>query len=332
MRGRMIALALALLTLAFPARALTLTWNEVNDETYGATVGARVFADTLYALSGGEMEIDLYTDGALGFEMESMQGLQMGVLDIFRGNASTLGDYGAELIGATGLPYLFKSMEDFETMAESPLGQELLDSVEAADCGFIALSWLVEGPRNMFITERTYEELGRPEAITLDMMRDLNIRVPGTRMLIDTVGALGSAPIEVAYSEMLPALKSGNIDGAENGVIPYLSQGFYQAAPYYIDDAHIFGCGVVLVSSAAWESLTDQQKDWMREAGEAARDACYAHNLREQDAYYEQFPQKGVTVLPVADIEAWQDACDPIYESQSPAVQDVIHRIRAREY
>lgn len=332
MRRRIIALALAMLLMATPALALQLTWNELNDDTYGATVGARVFAEKLAELSGGDMEIDLYTNGALGSEKESLQGLQIGALDIFRGNASSLTDYGCERIGATGLPYLFASMEDFEAMAESPLGQELLDSVEDADCGFVALAWLVEGPRNMFITAQVYESLGAPEEITLDMMKDLYIRVPGTKILTDTVTALGAQPVEVVFSELVPSLRSGNIDGAENGVIPYISQGFSEAAPYYITDAHMFGCGVILISAGTWNSLTDAQKDWMRQAGRAASEACYQYNLKEETAYYDQFAASGIRALPVADIERWQDACAGIYDSQSDEVRDVIARIRAKDY
>lgn len=87
-----------------------LTWNEVNGEDYGATVGAHTFAEKIEELSGGHITIDLYINGTLGSEAESMQGIQMGTLDIFRGNASSLPNYGAELIGTTGLPYVFKDM------------------------------------------------------------------------------------------------------------------------------------------------------------------------------------------------------------------------------
>ena len=103
-----------------------LTWNEVNGEDYGATVGAHTFAEKIEELSGGHITIDLYINGTLGSEAESMQGIQMGTLDIFRGNASSLPNYGAELIGTTGLPYVFKDMAQFEDVAESSLGDELL--------------------------------------------------------------------------------------------------------------------------------------------------------------------------------------------------------------
>jgi len=310
------------------AETVSFTWNEVNGEAYGATVGARVFRQKLQELSGGTMDIDLYVNGVLGFEAVSMQSLQMGTLDIFRGNASSLPDYGADLIGATGMPFLFKDIQEFERMAESPLGQELLDSVEAADCGFVAIGWMVEVPRNLFLTDEAYERLGRPDRLRLEMLRNLTIRVPATNTMVRTVEALGALPVEITYSELGNSLKSGNIDGAENGVSTYLDLGFYQDAPYYVEDAHTFGCGVILMNADAWHGLTEQQQQWFREAAKVAGRACYEHNLQEETTCYARFGELGVTSIPVEDLPAWEEACQPFYEEQPEEVQAMVRRIR----
>ena len=78
--------------------SIKLTWSEVNGEDYGATVGAKEFAKKIEELSGGQITVELYLNGTLGNEKESMQGIQMGTLDIFRGNASSLSNYGADKI------------------------------------------------------------------------------------------------------------------------------------------------------------------------------------------------------------------------------------------
>lgn len=310
----------------------TLMWNEVCDETYGATVGAHAFVEKLNELSGGTMAIDLYINGMLGGEDVSMKGLQDGTLDIFRGNASSLSDYGAMEIAATGLPYLFKNMEDFEKMAISPLGQELLDSVDPEVCQFKAIAWLVEGPRYLFMTGNAYERLGKPDAFTLEMCKDLTVRVPGLGILGDMTKALGGHPIEIPYNELKLSLESGNIDAAENGVIPYISMGFSEAAPYLIQDAHTFGCGVLLVSKTTWDLLTEEQKGWMQEAGKVASDACYEYNVRQEQAFFTELESKGVKLLPVSDIEKWQDACQPIYDAQDEKIRKLVDRIRGNEF
>ena len=311
------------------AADITLSWNEVNGEGYGATEGAKAFQEKLDELSGGTMAIELYTNGTLGNEQESMQGIQMGTLDIFRGNASSLPNYGAETIGLTGLPFMFKDMEQFEAMAKSDLGQELLDSVDAADCGYIALAWLVEGPRQMFITPATYEKLGSPSEFTLDMMSGLKIRVPETDLMVNTMKALGASATPIAYSELYTSLQSGVVDGAENGVTSYVSNSFHEVAPYFITDAHTFGCGVILMNKDKWNSLTEEQQGWMKEAAQAASDACYAFNQEQEQSVFDSFEELGITKLEVPDLQAWQEACADVYAAYDA---DMIARLQSGEY
>ena len=329
----LIVLALVLtLALSMACADRTLNWNEVNGESYGATVAAHAFAKKLEEVSGGKLKIELYTNGTLGSEAESMQGIQMGTLDIFRGNASSLPNYGAEIIGATGLPYVFKDMDDFQKVAVSPLGDELLQSVADANCGYIALGWLVEGPRSLFITPDVYKKLGQPDSFSFDMMKGLKIRVPETDLMVNTMKALNASATPIAYAELYTSLQSGVVDGAENGVTSYMDNSFNEVAPYFITDAHTFGCGVILVSSDTWNSLSDEEKGWMKEAALVARETCYEYNKNQEQACFDSFESKGVKRLDVTDIEKWQEACAPLYEKQSEAVQNIIKRIQSGDY
>ena len=329
----LIVAMILVLAVAVPAMAeRTLTWNEVNGETYGAAVAAHAFAEKLEEISGGELKIELYTNGTLGSEAESMQGIQMGTLDIFRGNASSLPNYGAEVIGATGLPYVFKDMAQFQEVAVSPLGDELLQSVADANCGYIALGWLVEGPRSLFITPSVYEKLGSPEEFSFDMMNGLKIRVPETDLMVNTMKSLNASATPIAYAELYTSLQSGVVDGAENGVTSYMDNSFNEVAPYFITDAHTFGCGVILVSADTWASLSEEEQGWMKEAALTAREVCYEYNQSQEQACFDAFEEKGIKLLPVADIEKWQEACAPLYGEQSEAVQSIIARIQSGEY
>ena len=48
--------------------AIVLKWSEVNGDEYGATVGAKAFAEKIKEVSGGQITVDLYTNGTLGDE------------------------------------------------------------------------------------------------------------------------------------------------------------------------------------------------------------------------------------------------------------------------
>lgn len=310
----------------------TFTWNEVNGEDYGASVGAKVFAEKIKELSGGHINMEIYLNGTLGSEAESMQGIQMGTLDIFRGNASSLPNYGAQLIGVTGLPYVFKDMEQFQEVAVSGLGDELLQSVEDEDCGYVALGWLVEGPRSMFITENVYKKLGSPSEFTMDLMKGMKVRVPETDLMIGTMDALGASATAISYSELYTSLQSGVVDGAENGVTSYMSNSFNEVAPYFITDAHTFGCGVILMNSGKWNALNDTEKGWMMEAAKEARAACYEYNSKQEQSCFDSFAEKGITRIDVADIEKWQEACKSLYTQYGDEYMNIIERIQSGDY
>ena len=314
------------------SEAITLRWSEVNGEDYGATVGAKEFASKIEELSGGQIKVELYLNGTLGNEKECMQGIQMGTLDIFRGNASSLSNYGAEKIGLTGLPFLFKDMDQFEAMAKSSTGEKLLDSVDEADCGYVALGWLTEGPRHMFITETTYKKLGSPESFSLDMLNGLKMRVPETDLMVNTMKALNASATPIAYSELYTSLQSGVVDGAENDVINYMANSYNEVAPYFIPDAHTFGCGVILMNKDKWNSLTEEQQGWMKEAADAAGTVCYEYNQKKIQETFDSFADKGVTRLEVSDLDQWSKACEGIYSGYPEEDQALIEELRSGEY
>lgn len=320
-------------TKAAPAGdGIKLTWSEVNGEDYGGTVGAKEFAKTVEELSGGQITVELYLNGTLGNEKESMQGIQMGTLDMFRGNASSLTNYGADKISLTGLPFLFKDMDQFQEMAVSETGQELLDSVGEADCGYVALGWLTEGPRHMFLTQSTYDKLGKPADFSLDMMNGLKMRVPETDLMVNTMKALKASPTPIAYSELYTSLQSGVVDGAENDAVNYIANSYNEVAPYFVPDAHTFGCGVILMNKDKWESLTEEQQGWMKEAAKAAGKVCYEYNQEKIQAIFDSFEEKGVTKLEVTDLDKWSEACTDVYAAYDEESRAIIDKLRSGEY
>ena len=107
---------------------------------------------------------------------------------------------------------------------------------------------------------------------------------------------------------------------------------FNEVAPYFITDAHTFGCGVILMNADKWNGFNDAEKGWIKEAALAARSACYEYNQKQEQACFDSFADKGITKLEVSDIEKWQEACAPLYEKQSTDAQDIIAKIQGGNY
>jgi len=182
------------------------------------------------------------------------------------------------------------------------------------------------------IPPKVYERLGKPTDFTLDKMKGLKVRVPETDLMINTMDALGASATAIAYSELYTSLQSGVVDAAENGVTSYMSNSFNEVAPYFITDAHTFGCGVILMNADKWNGFNDAEKGWIKEAALAARSACYEYNQKQEQACFDSFADKGITKLEVSDIEKWQEACAPLYEKESAEAQDIIAKIQGGNY
>ena len=111
-----------------------------------------------------------------------------------------------------------------------------------------------------------------------------------------------------------------------------MSNSFNEVAPYFITDAHTFGCGVILMNADKWNGFNDAEKGWIKEAALAARSACYEYNQKQEQACFDSFADKGITKLEVSDIEKWQEACAPLYEKESAEAQDIIAKIQSGNY
>ena len=111
------------------------------------------------------------------------------------------------------------------------------------------------------------------EINSLEDMKGLKYRMPGLGG--EVVNRLGATPVLLPPSEILPALQSGLIDGAEFlGPWSDLSLGFHKVAPYYYAPGfhEPNGTGEALIAQKAWDALPDSLKRIV-EAACAAEDA-----------------------------------------------------------
>ena len=118
-----LCIALGATAVAAPAFAQDITLkashNANADEPYG--VGMRKMAEILEEKTDGAATIEVFDNATLGDEMESIQGTQIGTVDIAVTANSTLANFVPDL-SVFSLPFLF---EDAEQMAESERGASM---------------------------------------------------------------------------------------------------------------------------------------------------------------------------------------------------------------
>ena len=94
----------------------------------------------------------------------------------------------------------------------------------------------------------------------------MKFRVIQSDVFVDMVAALGANAMPMPYGEVYSAIETGVIDGAENNFPSYESSGHFEVAKYYTLDEHMIVPEVLVMSKAAWDKLTPEDQEIVRQA------------------------------------------------------------------
>lgn len=298
-------------------------YAELNsDDNINAQVAYK-FAEYVDELSDGRIAIDVYTSGTLGDEVTCLNALQMGggTVDIYRGNTSSLSDYGFKKLNLFGLPYIFTSRDNmWKVLENEDLGQSFLDEGSEIGAGMVGLAYTDEGARNIFTTK---------EISSLEDIKGMKIRVPETTLMMDTMTALGAQPTPISYSELYSSLQTGVVDGAENGLPGYESNKFYEVAPYYLLDGHTYSPGIMLMAEEQWDKLSEEDQNILREAGEMASEWNREQIVIEEQELMDELESQNVKIIECTEEEkaAAQKACESVWDNYDDGVEDLLQEI-----
>src|SRR5690625_983375 len=106
---------------------------------------------------------------------------------------------------------------------------------------------------------------GRP-VNTPEDLRGMKIRVQESPIAMRMVRALGGSPTPISWGELYTALQQGIVDGAENNLPSFYLSRHYEICKYYILDEHTAVPDEIVVSTILWNSLSDLEKIWLKEA------------------------------------------------------------------
>ena len=299
---------------------ITFSYGDVNPFGHVIVNAAEYFRDQLYEKTNGRIWMEIYPSGQLGDDAECYQGMQMGAVDMYRGNASSLTDFGKNQISALALPYIFRDRNHFWDVCTSELGNSILANLQECGTGMVALCFLDEGARNFFTTTKPVTKLAD--------LAGQKIRVQQSALMMDTVAALGASPTPVDYAELYTALQSGIVDGAENPPASYYSNKFYEVAPYYVLDGHTYSPSVILISEMIWNELSAEDQAIMREVADMTEVYNRAEIEAADQAAYDSLKANGVQILELEDQAAWVEAMGPVYEKHGKDFLDLIAQIQ----
>jgi TRAP-type C4-dicarboxylate transport system substrate-binding protein len=90
----------------------------------------------------------------------------------------------------------------------------------------------------------------------------------GNPMFVDTMNALGGNGVAMGMDQVMNALQTGVVDGAENNHPSVVAKKFFEVSKYYTLDEHMRIPDVLIMSMKLWNQLNDDQKKAVTEAGQ----------------------------------------------------------------
>jgi len=208
--------------------------------------------------SGGSLEVELFTDAALGNEREVLESLVTGSTDMSLAGISDVVYWLPEYF--LSVPYLFKSRDHVRAVYDGPIGQEI-DRLMLAAKGLRTLAIMDRGARQVSSNKR----IGKPED-----MAGLRIRMPENPMWIEVWKQLGVNPTTISFSELYTALQTDVVEAQENPLEAIVNAKFFEVQNYVILTGHVRDVYKIQISEKTWQRLSAREQKVLSEAAREA--------------------------------------------------------------
>lgn len=290
----------------------------VLDQSHPVHLAMENMAEQLEDISGGLMRLDIFPNGQLGSETDSIEQVQRGVLAMVKTSTAPLEGFIPEM-ALFGLPYLFRDEDHYWNVLQGDVGRELLRKGEVL--GLKGLIYFDSGSRSFYT-------INSP-VLHPDDLKNKKIRVMRSKTSIEMISQMGGSPTPIPFGELYTALQQGMVDGAENNPPSIDSSRHYEVAKHYSLDEHSRIPDIVLFSQRIWESLTPQQQAWVQEA--ADRSVVFQRKLWNEKTQesLDLLESAGVTIY-YPDKGPFREQVKPMYdELEGTVIYDYVQRVEA---
>ncbi|WP_018526744.1 MULTISPECIES: sialic acid TRAP transporter substrate-binding protein SiaP [Alkalispirochaeta] len=255
-----------------------------------------VFKETVEKLSGGTIKVLAYDSASLFRQEQELSAVRSGQADMTAIAAPWLTD-GSPWVSMFTAGYMFGSYGHMSEVLNGEVGQEAFDRI-AREQGIRPLGAQYLGTRQINLVE------DRPVKTPADL-RGVNLRMPNSDAWLFLGRALGANPTPISFSELYMALQTRTVDGQDNPLPTTRNAMFYEVTRSISLTNHVVDSVWPAINEAKWQSLNDQQREWILEGVRAGIAHCDATNLQAEAELIEYFRNAGMKVYE-ADIDAFR--------------------------
>src|SRR3989442_7490238 len=258
----LVALAAGFLTLGLSSdasaqRKLSFAYDQPTTTAYG--IAANIFDEKLKQLSSGRMSINQFPGAQLGPEPQTLQKLRAGDIDFVitaTANAASV----APQAGVFSLHFIFRDEAHLaRALADKQVADAFRAMIKDSVQGAQVLGLITMGFRNMY---------AKKEITKVEDIKGLKVRVQATKTEDTHFPAYGAQTVHMPFGEAYTSLQTRLVNVAENGVTVYDQNKHYEVAPILNITQHEANNNCIWVSDKAWNSLSEQETEWVQEAAD----------------------------------------------------------------
>lgn len=278
---------------------MSVVWPEGNFHTQNAMT----FAEQVSEATDGEVQITVHSGGALGIKgPEGMAAVRDGLVpiaDILM--SQQVGENPA--LGVETLPYLAPTLPDLALLHKfyRPMVESIAEDMNQK------LLYMVPWPGQAVYSPNKIETLADLEGLTIRVV-DAN----GDAFF----NALGAAPLQMPWGEVVPSLAAGTIKGVTTSSSSGVDGAFWE----FMDNMNTFNwqasSNIVTVNLDSWNALDPEDQKAIEGVAAALEGDFWMNSANEDAAKIATLKENGMTVTaPSEDLRAaLVEKAEPLWE------------------
>jgi len=257
-------------------------------------VGAMAFKETLERLTEGRIRVNIQRNDN---EREMIESVQIGTIDCTITSTGPVGNF-VPAVRVVDVPFLFRDYPHARGVLDSEIGQGLLQQFGAR--GLVGVIWMENGFRHLTNSRR---EVHSPADV-----RGLKVRTMENQVHMRAFQALGALPTPMAFSELVPALQQGTVDGQENPIPVIVANNLNQVQRFLTLTGHVYSPAVLICNPGTIGRLSAADRNAFQEAARAAQRANREKVTADEASGVDELRRRGMQVVTQVDTAAFQAA------------------------
>lgn len=292
---------------------IVLVVAHTNTEENEAHKALLKFEEYVEANTDGRVDVQIYPNGQLGGERESIEAVELGSVQMTIATASVMSAYDQKF-NLMELPFLFSDYDSAYAAYDGELGDIYNGWME--EHNLLNMGFFCGGFRGISNTKNP--------VYTPDDLKGMKLRCIESDMFVKMFQLLGVNPTPMNYNEIYTGLEQGTIDGQDNPAALTYTSKFYEVLKYYTATNHVALCVPVIMSKSFHDNLDDDIRTVIDEGcAEMLTELREAKKTEEQNAI-KAMQEAGLeyTTLTDEQMQLFKDRVTPIYDDYRAIVGD----------